>query len=373
MEDRVRVRLAVAVVLLVGCGTAADLPDGGGAVLDAGVDTTMDGGAPAPDGGPDGEDASIDAGDPGDAGDAVDAGDPAEDAMTGNPFACLVGDMSRTDGEVCGCAEDCSNTLCARRLTDPLGFGYCTGACGEGNACPSGFSCVEELELIGLEPFCAQCTSPTGGDVPVGGACTCVEDCVEGATCAEGTCAAECFPIVDPCEGNAQCVLEGTTFLCVDCLEETPRTVPVGGDCGCPNDCVSGLSCEDGTCLRPCEEDADCDEGEECRLRVGAASFCRPTDPEVCDDTLAAPIGGLCNCNAECGAEAPDCVTIELPGLPDTGLCTVRPCDRGAATPCPTDALGNAWRCCEQLFVLPATCVPPGVAAAIEGAVTCSE
>lgn len=160
--------------------------------------------------------------------------------------------------------------------------------------CNPGERCAYLHVGTGLgEPSCV----PSPGTVPLGGACTFVDngadDCTAGAVCAEGVCRqacaggdcltgfcprlgqvclAGCEPLAGTCPVDQACYLS-------DFADEGPGcaaagTVPLGAACQTANDCVPGATCShglSGVCVAICDVSKgsiDCPESTHCGLRT---------------------------------------------------------------------------------------------------------
>jgi hypothetical protein len=291
-------------------------------------------------------------------------------------------DHSRTQGQECGCDNDCdaSAPLCRRDLRqDLLGISYCTDVCQSDNDCATGFGCLSELAIIpipGLEPFCRRCATPTPGSLQPGDDCICGRDCggsgFRPGLCYQGQCALQgCADGIFTCPSGSECdrPLDQPLGVCLTCLQSTPQ--PEGADCKCSTDCASPTECKEGTCRALCTDASQCGPDQECREQLNGDRWCEDK-PLLCFST-SLPLGTPCVCDANCGSEAPICLRQNIAGI-NVSICTRRPCDRSDSASCATSGinLANA-RCCELPLVMPSTCLPSLVIDQIGiGALLCS-
>lgn len=242
--------VASMLVLAFGCGD-----DGGRTETDAGPISMTDGGP-----GTDGGGAPVDGG-----GAAVDGGGGTIDPST----MCPAGACDLLNGT--GCAE---------------GEGCYFGAMSGGTPAPI---CV-----------------PAGAGVD-GAACTNINDCAPGLTCADGACrhvccgtndsncpaATGCTPLrIDgsevmnfgACLPNMECDLfdqsgceEGEGCYPVPggagCLTPADPPVAVGGACEAGNECAPGAVCVGGTCATICNREADPSTCPEMAMCQGVTNF----------------------------------------------------------------------------------------------------
>jgi hypothetical protein len=317
---------------------------------------------------PGGGDASVDAG----AGSGLDAGSIADGGFD-NPLCQFGGAGTQAPGEACGCGADCQGEepVCARRLDDLLGDGYCSQACAPDGSCPDGLECLE----LGPVSFCQACAGgePAGLDEP----CVCDSDCGSiavggqrrGMSCVGGRCAVtNCVPTTAiGCPDGQFCELSGLEPVCITCLRDTPGSQ--GDACACQRDCGRDFECAGGECRRQCETSADCAEGRECRVPPLGPSTCVDPAP-TCTQTATGTLGAPCTCNADCAPESPVCLSTELLGDFTAGFCTQRPCDISDPEACTSEG-PIAFSCCRVPVVFPATCIPGAAAEQLGDVLTC--
>ncbi|MEL6182566.1 MAG: hypothetical protein AAFS10_26655, partial [Myxococcota bacterium] len=106
------------------------------------------------------------------------------------------------------------------------------------------------------------------------------------------------------------------------------------------------------------------------RFNPAGGGTCREPAQE-CEPGANLEIGQLCTCNAECSADAPDCLGLNVAGF-EASACTLRPCDITAADACPSGGNGVVYRCCDVPFLVAATCVPQALATSVESFARCS-
>jgi hypothetical protein len=295
------------------------------------------------------------------------------------------GDQSRTQGQECGCDNDCAldTPLCRRDLRqDLLGVSYCTSECQSDRDCTTGFGCLTDLALIpidGLEPFCRRCATQTPGSLQPGDDCICNLDCdsvgLRPGLCYEGQCALQgCADGAGgffSCPQGSECdrPLTQPLGVCLTCLQSTPQ--PEGADCKCSTDCASPTECKEGTCRKLCADASECGSNQECREQLNGDRWCEDK-PLLCFNT-SLPLGTPCVCDANCSSEAPICLRQNIAGI-NVSICTRRPCDRADTASCDTGGINLAQaRCCEIPLLMPSTCLPSLVIDQIGvGALLCS-
>jgi len=185
------------------------------------------------------------------------------------PYSCDIfceegtcSDRIRNNGEA---GVDCGNIDCPACLEQPNG---CVGDNQNGVCDPleSPVSCPGDCQGI-LGDFCGN-----------NGAC------ISGYVCgSDNFCHPLCFTQIGQCENGAQCV---SYLSCAsgDCDPDTRTCVNpvqnavVGGDCSV-KDCSLGLICNASvsppTCQIPCEVDADCSVGNQCRPDGAGGMTCQ--------------------------------------------------------------------------------------------------
>ena len=293
------------------------------------------------------------------------------------------GQGSQAFGQDCGCVEDCAvqPALCTHNPQQNLtGPDYCTQECADDGDCPESFGCLSQYSLFGMTPFCQRCASETPHALGIDDPCICDSDCGQyddngrqlDMACISGRCA------ISPCSlrGARACpenfTCEGQPPLsqshCVLCINLEPAQE--NSQCACAYDCQAGLKCEGGVCRRPCSSDASCGENQECRQQASGGGLCTDVSSR-CSGDGSLGIGAMCNCNADCSAEAPDCVTLQISSFP-VSMCTIRPCNLMASEACPSGQLG-AFQCCMVPLVMPETCVPGALASVISSYGLCSQ
>ena len=280
--------------------------------------------------------------------------------------SCVAGEGSL--GEACTCDEGCgvSAPRCTRdRLLEPEGASYCTLGCAADPAsCPLGYECTEGASSGGA-PFCARCASETPGVVPLGELCLCDADCEGLASCGEGTCrVADCL-VSDPssCPEGFGCEAgPGFATYCAECVAVGGVPAAEGQPCGCSAECEAGLVCRRGACSAPCELEEECG-ARSCIHRTTETASCQ--DPILdCIASGGSGPGGACDCNADCGADAPICLLGSL------GDVAIDRCVRGCvpdAGDCPAGT-----QCCGADRVLAPTCLPDDVVGALGSMIQCA-
>ena len=294
--------LAMAVVLVIGCGdTTETLPSGGGSGGDAGA------GGNAGDGGHGGVGGNVDLCD------NVDCDDD-------NP--CTVDGACNPLSGICeGGSNEPINTGC-----DHNGGRFCDG---EGN-------CVE----CNLEEQCAQdgndCTSAACED----------NACVQQNREANGA----CDQGGSYCDGEGNCVECTRTSQCSDdttqctapiCSDNVCGTVNVPGPCdfmGSAGICSNGVCVDADRCdPYPCEDSGPC-VADECNPENGQCSYSNEPDGTACEQN---GYGGECvsgQCDLCAGVDCSDSLdcTIDATCNPSTGICGL-PTDRPVDDPCNQD------------------------------------
>jgi hypothetical protein len=79
----------------------------------------------------------------------------------------------------------------------------------------------------------------------------------------------DCNPITDNCGPGQGCAIYAFTVAGKFATCVKSGTVPAGGACTVPTDCVSGMSCTSGVCAQPCFTTDDC---------ADLNSVCDPTE-----------------------------------------------------------------------------------------------
>jgi hypothetical protein len=222
------------------------------------------------------------------------------------------------------CADGFCNGFarCLPCLDDAPGLQEDTGCsadapvCPETSAEPACVGCEEDADCNdGLECTADRCTDSACENVPL----------PLGRPCREGVCNGETGS--DSCTA---CVDDASTGTDVGCTKDRPRcdttsTPPLcagcqeAGDCDDENTCttesctangvcehatlVSGTPCPDGYCNgipgvelcvpKPCQSDADCNDGADCTTDVCDSTFCAYTT----DDTRCEDSGDVCQPN----------------------------------------------------------------------------
>lgn len=307
---------------------------------------------------------------PGQLGSGEDAGASGADAGVDTGACIGEGEL----GEPCACEEACAPSAprCERnRILDPDGASYCTLDCAaDPSLCPAGYECTEGAASGGA-PFCARCASEVPGVVPFGEPCACNADCEPGAggqpaSCVEGFCRVSDCLVADPssCPDGFGCEAgPGFSTYCAECIALSDPPAGEGEACGCSAECTEGLVCRRGACRRPCELDEQCG-ALSCIHRTNETASCQ--DPILdCAATGASGPGGSCNCNEDCGADAPICL---LGTLGDVAIdrC-VRSCVPDGGD-CPTGT-----RCCGADRLLAPTCLPDDVVSALGSMLQCAD
>jgi hypothetical protein len=331
-------RLALALVLLAGCGAPPALPppsDTGprdAAPRDSGAhDAAMD--APAEDGGDaatdDGgsldaatDDADLDAGSD-DAAFAPDAAIP-DTGTDAAPFDANLdaGPCALPDGgfDLCACGTygaDCSVASCAAGtvcLADPCGM-HCAPAgetCTDPSDCASGSACS------------------TGTCTHAGGGCADSRDCPPGHSCDAGACRDRrvgCRPVEGfDCPWGFVCETSGIPF-CLHTLrrcatdaacEADSRCRDIDGDgareCSGPGSCMSNADCTGGLVCgtRPALRVAACSRYGPCRTAADCSTGM------LCRDLWGDGIHECVDAGGTCASQA-DCPGISICGTPTEG------------------------------------------------------
>jgi hypothetical protein len=234
------------------------------------------------------------------------------------PLACVGGTCATALNEQAGCSED---TECA------AGLACRSGACSVvAEACADAWTCGDNAACVATR---ARACEPAAA---LGETCSYAEDCLAGAFCDGGTCAAlpgsgaPCADGVLCAEGLACELASGTCgnvpgegdpcalgvlgpFVCdagLACLGDTCGAMPSEGQtCGAgTNACADGLGCEfktDGTnvCVprvgpgAACTNDSQCSAGSYCEF---STMLCRPVanTGESCEDGNECGPDGAC-------------------------------------------------------------------------------
>jgi Cys-rich repeat protein len=148
----------------------------------------------------------------------------AQQSDCGGGLTCS-GGVCTSSGDVCKYNSDCTPGICVD--------GKCENACGPGNSCPDGYTCVKGA--CDKNPTGSSCTSNAQCSAPtpfcVGGQCTaaCTNDqqCGAGNYCDQGACAPDTRPKGN-CQSDAQCST------------------------------AAGQKCVQGICKYPCTDDTQC-------------------------------------------------------------------------------------------------------------------
>ncbi|MBK7825576.1 hypothetical protein [Nannocystis sp.] len=201
------------------------------------------------------------------------------------------------------CQERCTADIDCQIAGTDIGSTCENGTCTEfsPNACAIDFECtVVHSEWLGLCVAQAEC--------PMGYACARVDEL--------GRCA--------PLPGQRGC-MAGTQELMVPPYEG-------GADitvCG-----VTGWTCDGGTCINPCESDADC--GSTHRPHCSAGDCVCQSDAECMTQGAAACIDGRCGCNAD-----DQCISYK------SDTCFAGQCGCSSVAVCPEKVFhdGTMWVC----------------------------
>jgi hypothetical protein len=273
---------------------------------------------------------------------------------TGRCFACAVGDVSCSNGQLFGCAPDRSG------FTVPLGTQRCVSdnngersqTCdgstlvnsrcqGSTSECVAGFGC-QECDADDFEVECSPGGSASqrvcvGGDVQ-DRACPGAQGCL-AADCDDGACNTTSRPRGAACTrpgGAGPGFCDGLAIepSCVECVnngqcddnnECTDNVCSANGSCQFPGrvgSCNNGAgSCNgQGQCVQ-CLRSADCDDDNECTTNTCSATG-------VCQ--FPATMGGSCDGDGFCRAGA--CVECLGPGdCNDGNDCTTDTCSAAGA------------------------------------------
>ena len=303
-----RERLALVVAIaLTGCSLSLDpsdflARDGGDQRTDGSMDSGMDGG-PA-DGGdcrcPSASDVCV----------RNESGDPicqrvgAACGSCPSGYACAGGACECADSATCGAACT-SDADCGTRDCDPI-----RGVCRPPLGC---------LNYLACEEICIDLRCAATGDVPTGGACRSSDDCFEGL-CRGGFCEPLCL-YNDECGAGRTCAfLPGSL---------TSTCVPTPPGCETCTDEVSRCL-SNGECLWGCEEQFECDEGEQCVLSANGMG-CKPSplgcgEGEVVIESAGAcglPLGCYTDDDPACpvGFECRSQEALGLGNSRETGFC----------------------------------------------------
>ena len=325
-------------------------------------------------------------------------------------LTCAAGLCRSGLGRACTFTTDCASGCCANARCVPNDSVVSGDMCRETCECGTGHSCVKEF----ITDESGLCLATTGGTCSLDKDCatsccaaamcvpretvdlnsTCSNDCQCSLTmeCAGGKCLKK---VGVACDSGEQCgsgVCKGST-----CRERGEQTL--AQSCRIDNDCISGLECTIGTCLRElgtnatghaecvsgcaskevctvkssvsldgsCSDDCACEQGLKCNNRKGTclrdlAGYC--LNPETCAsdccvENACAVAGGVpdsesclldCQCASgicaagTCRAARP-CITREDCDMPfcADGLCKDECGPEGA----PCDTLDSTGYCCD--------------------------
>jgi len=221
---------------------------------------------------------------------ASSGGDPCAQCATGklcDPMGrcvdCLT-DSACHNGEFCG-QGDCQPTSCADGTkngaeTDvDCGGGECSG-CKPGEVCQQGTDCKSQVcEAMKCKPPSCEDGFQNGGEAGVdcGGQCPpCVRSCTDGLkdgdetdidcgggcpvgcadmqSCVVGNDCASGFCIATICVSQCANGVADGSETDVDCGGDCPTCV-LGQTCACPQDCITGLCCDNAGTLE-CQADS---------------------------------------------------------------------------------------------------------------------
>jgi hypothetical protein len=267
------------------------------------------------------------------------AGDGSTDTIS---ISCLAdAGAARANGEACACSSDCQSGFCADGVC-------CNSACNETcRACNvQGSPGICTVIPAGNPPrTLSECPTSDESTCGLDGACDGKGACrkhVAGTVCKAGTCGSGAVMGIQVCDGDGRCKA-GPATICApyDCDATTNACVVT---CRSDADCVSGVTCVNGSCgPKPrgavCAKDGDC-----------ASGFC--TD-------------GVC-CNVRCRGACVSCDQVGRGGScwpvdegnPDPrGMCR----DQGPASCGQTGACDGLGGC--SLYAAETVCVAPSCSA----------
>src|SRR5258708_9680643 len=251
----------------------------------------------------------------------------------------------------CGPTPGCPACTLPQCSTDGwacTGFVAAGTGCNPRNACISGATCDGAGGCVGTAVTCSaldQChvagpcdpstgvwSNPTKAN---GTACSTANACVSGETCQNGTCG---FPQTTvTCTALDQCHVAGT---CSPSTGVCSNPTKANGTACSNGMCGSGESCQNGTCGWPtstvtCAPPNQCQTGAgSCNSSTGLCSY--PTKPNgtVCDDGLICTSGKTCQ-NETCTATANSCNwTVIRYAYDQIGNLTSQRPEQCAATTC---------------------------------------
>ena len=130
----------------------------------------------------------------------------------------------------------------------------------------------------------------------------------------------------DPCVYSNACERRGNHCVNNVC---TPNIGHEGDRCSTERDCASGLTClldsvgldprtglpYGGVCHRPRGVDESCESSADCLTNLICDRRTHKCRAPLCDETIGGPVPGCrCESNANCPADAPDCVNGRCEG-----------------------------------------------------------
>ncbi|MFZ4577152.1 MAG: hypothetical protein ACOYOB_02060 [Myxococcota bacterium] len=193
-------------------------------------------------------------------------------------------------GAKCFDATECDSGACLKADLQ-ANYGLCRQKCSGKGTCPSGFSCIQQVEGF-------MACLPGNDKVPVGSACTGTGDCDTNLCIDAGNamfCSKNCdLNQVGVCPCGMACTSTSIGPICYPGTKQA--CVSIGQSCTADSECFSGL-CAGGLCVASCDVgtgQGGCLQGEAC-LRVQNAN-----SRGRCEKTGATNLGDLCAQDSDC-------------------------------------------------------------------------
>lgn len=230
--------------------------------------------------------------------------------------------------QVASCANALADASCNAKTSDIPACDFPPGSLADGAACTDSSqckseACVKTASSSGSTPSCGTCQAR----IPVGGACTTEDRCVDNAMCDFTT--KKCIALVKNGAGGSCDSAKGEscqTGLYCDYTTNVCKTRAAAGQaCSSTSPCDSGLTCDSTS--KTCYQPTVATEGQACgastKARCGSDLACDAMTAKCVKINWVAPGG-------DCGAPYSTCLhgscsstTKKCPALiPDGGACT---------------------------------------------------
>ena len=223
-------------------------------------------------------------------------------SLQGGGGACIPTDDTPTQqgsyGDPCNSAENCESNLCIA----VTGNAYCSEECNGSGQCPEGSGC---LPLENGGGACVDGVMDVSEDEETvaagfGETCEANRDCESGICISDNAavyCTELCETTADCDQDNTRCVpVDNSTNVCIkdqqeddsdDESDESDASDPdvdvdnrsIGSECSSGSQCSSGLciggiSSDQGSCVRPCDDESPCPNNQVCTPIDDRGGYC---------------------------------------------------------------------------------------------------